>query len=243
MEVRIVRLTDYVDVELSGQVDLTSLLELISRLGDMTRANADQRLLFDLLALDDSPHIAGQMQVGEQVAHCLAHLARVASVVPPDKITRTSEQVARAQGVQLKIFESKDEAIAWLRGGGDGVADTSVPAQLAAQAANAPRPLGTACTAIWLAVRHLFPAHAQAIQLPNGSLAISWAIANQPQAVFEMATPITVRLEPELAESLRLANPEQRKRIAAHQEAAFRAGLVGYDPFTTVPKARVIVLG
>ena len=58
-----------------------------------------------------------------------------------------------------------------------------------------------------------------------------------------MATPITVRLEPELVVSLTQATSAQRKRIASHQEAAFRAGLMGYDPYAAVPSARVIVLG
>ena len=39
------------------------------------------------------------------------------------------------------------------------------------------------------------------------------------------------------------AGAEQRKRIASQQEPNFRAGLVGYDPYARVPKARVIVLG
>jgi hypothetical protein len=79
--------------------------------------------------------------------------------------------------------------------------------------------------------------------LANGSLAISWGMANDPDALYGMSAPITVRFEPALIDSMRLASAEQRKRIATHQEAAFRAGMLGYDPYAAVPKARVIVLG
>ena len=68
-------------------------------------------------------------------------------------------------------------------------------------------------------------------------------MANDPDALYGMSAPITVRFEPALIDSMRLASAEQRKRIATHQEAAFRAGMLGYDPYAAVPKARVIVLG
>lgn len=239
MQSRIVRLPDYVDVELTGQVDLAALLDLIKRLGELTREYKDTRLMFDLLNLEGEVHFTGQMKTGEQVAQHMSHLAKVASVVPAEKITRTSEQVARAQGAQLKIFASKDEAIAWIREADPAPAAASAVAQQVRDQAA----LDPVRAAIWAAVRHLFPVHARAIQMNSGTLAISWSIANQPDAVYDMATPITIRLEPELVEQMRLATAEQRKRIASHQEAAFRAGLVGYDPFTTVPRARVIVLG
>ncbi len=229
MHALLVRNPEFLDVVLTGRVEITELLALIRQLGAVTREHGDTRMLFDLLQLGGSVHVAGQMQIGEQVVHWLPHLACVASVVPPDRITRNSEQVAQSQGVRLKIFESRADAITWLR-------DT-------APLPTARSLLGLANAAIWDAFRHLFPLHAQAIQLPNGSLAISWSVARQSGAHYDMATPITVRLEPDLVESLKLADNDQRKRIAAHQEAAFRAGLMGYDPYAAVPSARVIVLG
>lgn len=229
MHARLLRNPDFLDVGLTGRVEMTELLALIRELGAVTREHGDTRMLFDLLQLEGSAHVAGQMQIGEQVVHWLPHLACVASVLPPDRFTRSSEQVAQSQGVRLKIFESRIDAIAWLR-------DT-------APLPTARSLLGPANAAIWDAVRHLFPLHAQAIQLPNGSLAISWSVAGQAGAHYDMATPITVRLEPDLMESLKMVDTDQRKRIAAHQEAAFRAGLMGYDPYAAVPSARVIVLG
>ncbi|MES3000235.1 MAG: STAS/SEC14 domain-containing protein [Pseudomonadota bacterium] len=229
MDVRLVRLRDYLDVEIEGLLDLPQLLSVIERVGTLTLDHGDERLLFDLRAIEGAPHLADQMQLGNQVVRKLAHLTRVASVVPTEHITRSSESIAQARGVRLKVFDSKNEAIAWLR-------ETE-------PAAPEPAAMDVAREAIWEAVRHLFPKHAQAIQLPNGALVISWAVARHAGAATEMATPITVRLEPELERSLQTADDEQRRRIAVTQEPEFRAGLMGYDPFTEVPRARVIVLG
>ncbi|MES2634261.1 MAG: hypothetical protein V4669_14920 [Pseudomonadota bacterium] len=237
MQIRIVRQKDFMGLEATGALDLDTLLEVIAKLGTLTRQSGEQRVLFDLLNLDGQPHVAGQMQVGDQIGKCLAHVQRVASAVPIDRITHASENVARTHGVTMKVFGDRHTAIAWLREG-------STPEEAAAPPARTSS-LDPARAAIWAAVRHLFPPHAQAIQLPTGTLAISWPISKQQHrdARYEMATPITVRLEPDLLESLNVATAEQRKRIASNQEAAFRAGMIGYDPYTAVPKARVIVLG
>ncbi len=98
-------------------------------------------------------------------------------------------------------------------------------------------------TVFWEAFRHLFPAHAKAVQTSSGSLIISWSIKGDPAARFPYATPITVRFEEELMRAVEASDDEQRRRIAQRQEAVLRAGMVGYDPFAAVPKARVIVLG
>ena len=98
-------------------------------------------------------------------------------------------------------------------------------------------------TAFWEAFRHLFPAHAKAVQTSSGAMIISWRIKGDPGAHFPYATPITVRFEDELTRAMQAGNAEQRRLIAQRQEAVLRAGMVGYDPFAAVPKARVIVLG
>jgi hypothetical protein len=95
----------------------------------------------------------------------------------------------------------------------------------------------------WEAFRHLFPPHARAVQTSSGSLTISWSIKGDPSATYAYATPITIRFEDELTGAMAAGTTEQREKIAQRQEAAVRAGMVGYDPFAVVPKARVIVLG
>jgi hypothetical protein len=95
----------------------------------------------------------------------------------------------------------------------------------------------------WVAFRHLFPPHARAVQTESGSITISWTMEGDPYAQFAHATPITLRFEQDLIETMHAATPEHRKKIAARHEAALRSGMLGYDPYAAVPKARVIVLG
>lgn len=95
----------------------------------------------------------------------------------------------------------------------------------------------------WEAFRHLFPAHAKAVQTTAGSLTISWSIKSEPTAKYPYATPITIRFEHELISQIDAATPSERADIARRHEATVRAGLVGYDPYAAVLKSRVIVLG
>jgi hypothetical protein len=97
--------------------------------------------------------------------------------------------------------------------------------------------------AFWESFRFLFPPHAKAVQTGSGGLVISWALRQSPHARFAHATPISIRFEEELISAMRAADPDQRIIIAKQHEGVVKAGLVGYDPYTAVPKARVIVLG
>jgi hypothetical protein len=97
--------------------------------------------------------------------------------------------------------------------------------------------------AFWECFRNLFPPHARAMQTGSGGLVISWALQGDAYSRFSHATPISIRFEEELIQAMRAADPEQRISIAKRHEGVVKAGLVGYDPYTAVPKARVIVLG
>ncbi|MBI2771666.1 MAG: STAS/SEC14 domain-containing protein [Burkholderiales bacterium] len=232
MHARVFRSDGFVRVEVSGAADLDGLLRMMRKISVQTRSHGDTLMLVNLQKMEGELNFTGHYVLGEQVAQHLSHLTKLASVVQPGKITKTSEKVARAQGVQLSVFDSERDAMAWLL-----------------MAEQQTQPGDTAMmdpvrTAFWEAFQHLFPLHAQAIQMANGNLVISWPMANDPNALYEMSTPITIRFEPELLQvMLEASSAEQRKRIAAQQENVFRAGLVGYDPYAMVPKARVIVLG
>ncbi|MEP6791692.1 MAG: hypothetical protein ABI907_09995 [Ramlibacter sp.] len=222
---------------MTGPANLDELLRMIHTMGSQTQSHGDTLMLVNLLAMEGEFNFTGHYVIGEHVAQSFTHLAKLASVVPTDKITKTSERVARAQGLQLSVFDSERDAMAWL-----------LAAEPLTQSAQSAQPGETAMmdpvrTVFWDTFQHLFPLQAQAIQMANGSLVISWSMANDPNALYEMSTPITIRFEPELLEAMLQADAGQRKRIAVQQEVNFRAGLVGYDPYAMVPKARVIVLG
>ena len=234
MQFQVVRATRFVRVEVKGPADVGAFVQGIQALAADTLAQGDKLLLVNLLQVEESLDSTGHCVLGEQVARLLSHLNRLASVVPPARMTRTSEKVARAHGVQLRVFDAEPPALAWL------LDDAGVPEPAANADGSLMDPIHCA---FWDAYRHLFPPNAQAIQLSNGNLVIAWALARDPQALFEMSTPVTVRFEPELLASMAQASAVQRRRIAASQEMTFRAGLLGYDPYARVPQARVIVLG
>lgn len=95
----------------------------------------------------------------------------------------------------------------------------------------------------WQAFRHLFPAHAMAVQMQSGAILISWSMLGDPHAKASYAAPVMLRFEPDLIALMALCDGEQRMRIACHQESCLRSGLVGYDPYAAWPKARIVVLG
>lgn len=234
MQFQVVRATRFVRVEVKGPADVVAFVRGIHAVAADTLAQGDRLLLVNLLQVEESLDSTGHFVLGEQVARQLSHLSRLASVVPTARMTRTSEKVARAHGVQLRVFDAEPPALAWL------LDDDGAPEPAPQADGSLMDPVRAA---FWDAWRHLFPPNAQAVQLSNGNLVIAWALARDPQALFEMSTPVTVRFEPGLLDSMAQASSAQRRRIAASQEMSLRAGLLGYDPYARVPQARVIVLG
>jgi len=98
-------------------------------------------------------------------------------------------------------------------------------------------------SAFWQAYHHLFPPHSLAAQTSNGSLVISWSIADDPHAKYPYAAPVMLRFDEALIDTMWKADTRQRLRIAQNHEPTLREGLRGYDPFTRFPNARVINIG
>jgi hypothetical protein len=97
--------------------------------------------------------------------------------------------------------------------------------------------------AFWQSYRHLFPPHSLAAQTSNGSVVISWSVMDDPSARFPYAAPVMLRFEQDLVDLMWNSDPRQRRRIAENHEATLREGLRGYDPYASIPNARIIVLG
>jgi hypothetical protein len=90
LQIRIRRLPEFTSVKISGPAALADMLQFAANFGE------------------------DHFRIGEAAAHQLKHLDRLASIVPAGQITRTSEKVARKQGLQLRVFTSMTEAIRWL---------------------------------------------------------------------------------------------------------------------------------
>jgi hypothetical protein len=95
----------------------------------------------------------------------------------------------------------------------------------------------------WQGYRHLFPPHALATQMPNGSIVVSWAILDEPNSQHPYAAPVVLRFDEALVDAMSKADPLERLGIAQQHEATLREGLRGYDPFARFPNARVVNIG
>jgi hypothetical protein len=116
-EVTVHRLQDFTSVKVTGHATLAAFAQLILKVGAQTRNRGDKRVLVDLLGVEGQLKFTEHFRLGEEAAAHLQHLDKVASVVPVDKITHTSEKAAVQQGLQLRVFTSMNDAIRWLSEG------------------------------------------------------------------------------------------------------------------------------
>lgn len=128
---KITRHAGYVRVGVAGPTSIRDFVELVSTVGQETVYWSDRRVLVDLRQVEGALTPTEQIFLGELVAQDLAHIERMASVVPPAQITHNSERAAQALGAQLWVFDDEADAIAWLTG------EVSSPAPLASAAGSA----------------------------------------------------------------------------------------------------------
>lgn len=110
----------YCVVRVEGEPTLAEFLDFIERLGVEASKWQERRALVDLRAVRTLTTAQEHRAVGHAVACHLAALERLASVVPADRLTRNSEEVANASGANLRVFTGEGEALTWLRGPSGG---------------------------------------------------------------------------------------------------------------------------
>jgi hypothetical protein len=102
-------------VRIAGRPTIDQMISLIHLLGvDSDNWDSDV-LLVDLREVSTPFTEQQQFQLGQQTAMSLAHLRRIASVVPPERKTRISEKAARRDGTDIRVFTDLQEALRWLR--------------------------------------------------------------------------------------------------------------------------------
>ncbi|MEJ5988693.1 STAS/SEC14 domain-containing protein [Ramlibacter sp. PS3R-8] len=101
-------------VRVDGDPTLAEFVAFIERLGIEARSWPTRRALVDLRAVRTLTTAEHHRAVGQAVCAHLASLERLASVVPADRMTRNSERVAQAGGVNLRVFSSEGDALSWL---------------------------------------------------------------------------------------------------------------------------------
>lgn len=100
--------------EVTALAFLESAEPVLRQLEKRTRQHEDKRLLVNLMDVVGTFGAQEQQAIGMLAAKYLSHLERVASLVPEEKITRVSEQAAQIAGMQLRVFTSLTDAVAWL---------------------------------------------------------------------------------------------------------------------------------
>jgi len=115
MQITTVVEPDFTTLELTGDASMEAFALRAAQAGEASRQRHDKCLLVNLTEVAGTLAFTEQFRLGKIAAAHFGHLEKLASVVPPDKITRTSEKVALSMGVQLRVFTSSVEAAAWLR--------------------------------------------------------------------------------------------------------------------------------
>lgn len=114
METQVEFLDSYVRVTLAGRPDFAKMLSLIDIGQHETQQARVKRLLIDATPLDAISPIAVQAILGEHIAMRLAHIPRIACIVPEANRTGNVEKVARSNGANLRTFSTEADALAWL---------------------------------------------------------------------------------------------------------------------------------
>ena len=101
-------------VEVTALAFLENAEPALQDIARHTRDNGDRRLLINLMDVIGTFGPEQQHAIGLLAFRYLAHLEKVASLVPPEKLTRVSEKAARSQGMELRVFTMLADAIDWL---------------------------------------------------------------------------------------------------------------------------------
>jgi hypothetical protein len=109
------RTAHFVRVTVTGRPSLGQLLSLVHLLGVESEDWQDEMVLVDLRGVLTPFDHAEQFRIGEEAALSLSHIERIASVVPPERVTRVSEKAAQRNGTNVRVFDDEEQAIAWLK--------------------------------------------------------------------------------------------------------------------------------
>ena len=104
----------YVRIALTGSPSIGQMLSMIHLLGVESETWKQNATLVDLRGVSTEYTQQEQFRIGEEAASSLSHMDRIASVVPPARITRISERAARRNGIDLCVFSDEKQVVEWL---------------------------------------------------------------------------------------------------------------------------------
>ena len=109
----------YTRVVITGAPTIDQLLSLVHLLGVDSGTWKHDLLLVDLRGVSTAFTEGDQFAIGQEAACSLAHIRRIASVVPRERVTRISERAARRNGTNVSVFDDEKDALAWLKSPAD----------------------------------------------------------------------------------------------------------------------------
>jgi hypothetical protein len=101
-------------VEVTALAFLENAEPVLREIAERSRQYGNRRLLINLMDVVGTFGPEQQRDLGLLAFRHLSHLEKVASLVPPEKLTRVSEAAARAQGMELRVFSLLTDAVGWL---------------------------------------------------------------------------------------------------------------------------------
>jgi hypothetical protein len=104
----------YIRFNVAGPASLKNYFDLIEAAARETLENGDKIAMVDLRRVIGRLNFTDQFFIGDVVGQKLAHLERLASLVPGDPSSYNSETVANRKGLNLRSFDSEERALAWL---------------------------------------------------------------------------------------------------------------------------------
>jgi hypothetical protein len=113
-DVSIAPMAHYMRVTVTGEPSLDQLLSMIHLMGVESETWPRDKVLVDLRGVVTPFSRPDQFRIGEEAAASLSHMDRIASLVPPGRVTRVSEKAARRNGTNVRVFDAESEAVDWL---------------------------------------------------------------------------------------------------------------------------------
>ena len=99
---------------LRGSPTANEFLDALQQVGFESARGEFDLVLLDLREVVPVYSFTDQLRMGQEVARCMTHLRKLASVVPADRITRVSEKSAKHAGATVRIFTVESQALEWL---------------------------------------------------------------------------------------------------------------------------------
>ena len=101
-------------VSVGGRPSIDQLVSALHVFGIESEDSTQSTMLIDLRLLEIGYGREDLLRIGHEIACSFAHLAKLALVVPPQRVTRISERAAQRGGTNMRVFDDESRARAWL---------------------------------------------------------------------------------------------------------------------------------